>query len=195
MKSFFAAFFLCLAVGIAPSRGLAQVAPAAKVGGLPINVGFGISNYDLDYGQDRRMSGVVGRAGISLFHGMGVDVSARSIFMFTPDSLTRMEQNTFLAGVYYEAPLRYHFRPFARFAGGLGTIEFPSDNPYYTRDSRSVLAPSGGIEVPVYNNKVFVRAEYEYQFWRQYQGPHDLNPNGITVGVSYYLRGPHRRDR
>jgi hypothetical protein len=30
-----------------------------------------------------------------------------------------------------------------------------------------------------------VRGDYEYQYWRHIFGPHDLNPNGVTIGVSY----------
>jgi opacity protein-like surface antigen len=170
----------------------AQVAPAATVGGFPIGVGVGISRYDLDYGPGRYMEGAVVRASVGLFHGLGVDVNARSIFMNTPASLTRMQQNTFLAGAFYEAHPIFHVQPFVRFAGGLGTIEFPSRNPAYTRDSYTVYAPSGGVEVPV-SRKVSIRAEYEYQFWKDFQSNNDLTPQGWTLGVTYYVRGRHIR--
>lgn len=171
---------------------IAQVAPAAKVGGLPIGISVGVSDYDLDYGPGRRMQGLVARAGIGLFHGLGVDVNARTLFMNTPPQLTRMQQTTYLAGVFYEAPGFWRLRPFARAGAGLGVIEFPSANPLYTRDSYTVYAPSAGAEYPI-TPKVFVRAEYEYQFWRQYQGPKYLNPQGYTIGVTYYMRPRHLR--
>jgi hypothetical protein len=176
----------------------AQVAPAAREGGRPIGFSVGVSDYDVDYGPGRRMQGLVARGGIELFHGIGVDGSARTIFMNTPPQLTRMQQNTFLGGVFYEVPYIWRIRPFARFAGGVGTIEFPSRNPDYTRDTYSVFVPQGGIEYPI-TRRVFARAEYEYQFWSDYHGPHYLNPNGWTVGVSYYLRDrrmpQHRMNR
>jgi opacity protein-like surface antigen len=171
---------------------VAQVAPAARVGGRAIGIGAGFSDYDLDYGPGRRMQGLVARASIGIFHGLGIDVNARTIFMDTPPQLTRMQQNTFLAGAFYEAPPIWRVRPFARFAGGLGTIEFPSGNPLYTRDSYTVYAPSAGVEYPIVD-KVYVRAEYEYQFWKEYHGGHYLNPKGVTLGVTYYLRGMHVR--
>ncbi len=37
-----------------------------------------------------------------------------------------------------------------------------------------------------------VRAEYDYQFWHAIFGPHDLNPNGITVGVVYDFGRPSK---
>lgn len=170
----------------------AQVAPSARVGGLPIAVGVGISDYNLDYGPGRRMQGAVVRAGWNLFHGIGIDGNARTIFMNTPTQLTRMQQTTFLGGVYYEAPPIFRIHPFVRMGAGVGLIEFPSRNPLYTRDTFTVLAPSGGIEYPI-TRKVFARAEYEYQFWRDYLGPNSLTPQGGTIGVTYYFSGMHVR--
>jgi len=170
----------------------AQVAPAAKVDGLPIVLSIGMSDYNLDYGPGRRMQGPVIRAGSEIFHGIGVDLSARALFMNTPLQLTRMQQNTFTGGVYYDAPAVFRIRPFVRFGAGVGNIEFPSRNPDYTRDDYTVLAPSGGIEYPIVD-KVFFRAEYEYQDWRDFQGRGSLNPQGGTIGVSYYVHGRHLR--
>jgi opacity protein-like surface antigen len=183
---------LCLSSSIQ-----AQVAPAATVGGRPIGLTVAFSDYSIDYGPDRRMQGVMVRGGVGVFRGLGVDVSARTIFMNTPPRLTRMQQNTFLAGAFYETSGRWRVRPFARFAGGIGTIEFPSRNPFYTRDTFTVYGASGGIEYPIIP-KLYLRGEYEYQFWLKYQGPNQLNPQGGTLGVTYYLRGksprPHSVD-
>jgi len=192
LKLLSAAAALCASLGFASLTATAQVAPAAIVGGLPIGIGVGFSRYQLDYGSGRFMEGPVVRASVGLFHGAGIDISARSIFIDTPPQLTRMQQNTFLVGAFYEAPPIFHVQPFVRFAGGLGTDEFPSRDIHYTRDSFTVYAPSGGVEIPV-SRKVSIRAEYEYQFWRQYQGPNDLTPQGATLGVTYYLRGRHLR--
>jgi hypothetical protein len=193
MKTLMAAVAVA-ALGCATGRLSAQVAPAARAGGPPIAIGFGMSGYYLDYGPDRWMEGPVVRASVGIFHGFGVDVNARSIFMNTPAPLTRMQQNTFLAGAYFDGIHFGRVRPFARAAGGLGTIEFPSRNPAYTRDSYTVYAPSGGFEYQL-SRKVALRAEYEYQFWKDFHGPRYLNPQGVTLGVTYYLRPRHTRER
>jgi hypothetical protein len=164
----------------------AQVAPAAKVGGIPITFGIGGADYNLDYGPGRRMQGPVVWAAVGVFHGLGVDASARTIFMNTPSQLTRMQQSTFLGGVYYEKPHFWIIRPFVRAAEGLGVIEFPSRNPAYTRDSYTVWAPSGGLDFQV-SQHVAIRGQYEYQFWKDYHGTHYLTPQGVTLGVSYSL--------
>jgi opacity protein-like surface antigen len=176
----------------APHTASAQVEPAARVGGLPVYFGVGISRYNLDYGPGRYMEGVVGWAGINLFHGLGVDGSARSIFMNTPLSLTRMEQNTFLGGVHYNFRHIGPARPFARMGAGLGSIEFPSNNPLYTRDTYTVLAPSFGADFRVVDH-VYIRGEYEYQIWEQFHGNHSLNPQGWTIGAIYSFRNRNPR--
>lgn len=170
----------------------AQVAPTAKVSGLPITLSVGISDYNLDYGPGRRMQGVVLRGGYEFFRGIGLDGDVRTIFMNTPPQLTRMQQTTYLGGVYYETSPRWKIRPFARFGAGIGLIEFPSRNPLYTRDTYSVYAPSGGVEIPVMD-KLAIRGEYEYQFWKDFHGPRDLTPQGYTIGVSYSIGGRHLR--
>ena len=192
MQKFFAAAAFSFLFGIGSHHAFAQVTPAAKVSGLPISISVGVSDYDLDYGPSRRMQGLVIRGGYEFFHGVGIDVDARTIFMNTPSPLTRMQQNTFLGGVYYEVPHPWRVRPFVRWGGGLGTIEFPSKNPLYTRDSYTVYAPSGGVEIPVVH-RVAIRGEYEYQFWHQYHGPNDLTPQGYTIGVTYSLSDRHIR--
>jgi len=170
----------------------AQVAPAARVGGAPIAISVGFSDYNLDWGPGRRMQGLVLRGGWSIFHGAGIDINARTIFMNTPAPLTRMQQTTYLIGAYYVVPRPWPVRPFVRYGGGIGVIEFPSRNPFYTRDSFIVYAPSGGVEIPVMN-KLSIRGEYEYQFWHHTHYSHDLTPAGYTVGVTYYVGGIHRR--
>lgn len=175
-----------------PHRAAAQVEPQARVGGLPIYAGIGISRYNLDYGPGRYMEGVTGWVGVNLFHGLGVDGSARSIFMNTPPQLTRMQQNTFLGGIHWYTPHIGIAHPYVRMAGGIGSIEFPSNNPLYTRDTYSVVAPSGGADFRVAEH-VYIRAEYEYQFWKEFQSPQDLTPQGWTVGAIYSFRGRNPR--
>lgn len=192
LTALLAAGVMVFSAGNRPAQ--AQVAPAARIGGLPITFGVGMSDYSLDYGPGRRMQGPVGWASVNLFHGLGVDGSARTLFMNTPSQLTRMQQTTFLGGINYEGPRFWIVRPFVRAAAGIGIIEFPSRNPSYTRDSYSVGAPSGGLDFQV-TDHIAIRGEYEYEFWRDYQGPNYLNPQGVTLGVSYSLRRRARSHR
>ena len=170
---------------------IAQVAPAAKISGLPLGVGVGFTDYDLDYGQSRRMLGVSAWADYNLWHGLGIEAEGTSIFADKPDTLTRMKQQTIKGGVVYKYHPIFRIRPEAKYLVGLGSIDFPSRNPLYTHDTYTVTAAGGGVEYPLWRN-IFAHADYEYQWWYKFQGPRELNPNGFTIGATYYLRGIHR---
>ena len=169
----------------------AQVAPAVKYGGIPLGVGGGLSDYSLDYGHGRRMIGASVWVDYNLWHGVGVEGEGTSIFAAKPDSLTRMRQDTGKVGVIYKAHSEFGIRPYAKFLYGLASMDFPSHNPLYTHDTWSMYSVGGGGEYRVWN-AVYVRADYEYQFWDNVFGKHTLNPNGFTIGGTYYLRGVHR---
>ena len=114
-----------------------------------------------------------------------------TISLDKPDDLTRMKQNTIKGGLIYKYHNIYHVRPYVKALGGLGSMDFPSRNPLYTHDTFTMFAVGGGAEYRVWKT-VYVRGDYEYQYWRDFFGPHTLNPNGFTIGASYYLRGIHR---
>lgn len=171
--------------------GLAQVAPAVKIGGLPLGIGGGLSDFNLDYGPGRRMLGASAWIDYSLFHGLGVTAQGTTIYADKPDSLTRMRQDTIQGGVVYKYRTFHRFRPFVKGMAGIGSIDFPSGNPFYTHDTYLIYSVEGGGEYRLWNN-LFAHGDYEYQFWPEYQGPHTLNPNGFTFGATYYLRGVHR---
>ncbi len=169
----------------------AQVAPAAKISGIPLGVGVGISDYGLDYGQGRRMIGISAWADYTVWHGLGIAAEGTSIFAAKPSSLTRMKQDTIKGGLIYKPHEIYHLHPYVKGLVGLGSIDFPSHNPLYTHDTYSMFAAGGGLEYRVWNT-IYVRGDYEYQFWSNFHGKHTLEPSGVTIGATYYLRGIHR---
>ena len=168
----------------------AQVTYAAKEGKLPLTVGVGLSDYSLDWGGSRRMMGITAWVDYrfhlpGLLNGLGVEAEGRDLNFDRPSDLTRLRQDVGLGGVNYQWRHRDRIRPYGKFLVGFGSIDFPDRrNPYYTHDTRTVLASGGGVDFRVWRN-VAVRADYEYQFWRQLFGPNDLNPNGVTVGAVY----------
>jgi hypothetical protein len=172
--------------------GFAQVAPAVKIGGLPLGVGVGLNDYSIDYGPGRRMLGVSAWADYYIFHGLGLEVEGMSIFADRPSEVTpQMKQDSIKGGVIYKAHPVWRIHPYAKFLGGVGEIYFPSRNPFYTQDSFTTYGAGGGGEYKIWRT-LFVRADYEYQFYKDYFGKGTLNPNGVTVGATYYLRGIHR---
>ena len=172
--------------------GFAQVAPAVKIGGLPLGVGVGINDYNVDYGPGRRELGISAWGDYNLFHGLGLEVEGISIFGDRPKEISpQLKLNSIKAGVIYKAHPFFGIHPYAKFLGGVGEIYFPSRNPFYTQDAFTTYGVGGGGEYKIWRT-LFVRADYEYQYYLQYLGKNSLNPNGVTVGATYYLRGIHR---
>jgi opacity protein-like surface antigen len=171
----------------------AQVAPAAQIRGLPLSVGFGVSDYGIDYGQGRRMLGLNATADYDIFHGLGIEAEGTDIFIDKPDSLAREKQESIKGGIIYKYHPVFHLKPYAKGLIGLGRSDFSTHNPLYYQDTFTVVAVGGGAEYRVWKS-LYIRADYEYQWWKDYLGPRSLNPNGVTVGAEYYLRGLYRHN-
>jgi hypothetical protein len=186
---------------------LAQVAPAVKVGGLPLGVGGGFSDYDTDYYRpdlpfwSGRMTGASAWADYNIFHGLGVEAEGTYLFgnkptPFLPPSEIRgsLSEKTIQGGLIYKYHPVFKLRPFAKILGGEGKVDFPSTNPFYTSENSGLISAGGGIEYRLWRT-VFVRGEYEYQWWKDFRSnSQSLNPSGFTIGATYYLRGVHRHN-
>jgi Outer membrane protein beta-barrel domain len=168
-----------------------QVAPAVNISGLPLGIGGGFSDYSVDYGPGQRMIGASAWADYNLFRGLGIEAEGTSILGDKPAVLQRMRQDTIKGGAIYKMHPFYRIRPYAKALLGLGSIDFPSGNPLYTHDTYTMYAFGGGGEYKMWKT-LYARGDYEYEVWPNYHGSHSLNPNGFTIGATYYLRGIHR---
>jgi hypothetical protein len=192
---------------------LGQAVPAAEAGGLPLVAGAGVSGFNIDWGQDafgrtRYMEGVTvwvdwhltRLPGPSALRGLGVEVEGRDIDFGLPASLsnaelhdagTNMRQDTGLGGVTYTVRRFRSVRPYGKFLAGLGSIDFPplpASPPSYRHDNRTIAAFGGGADFHACRH-VWIRADWEYQFWRGLFGsPHALTPTGVTIGAVYDFR-------
>jgi hypothetical protein len=187
----------------------AQVAPAAKIGGLPLGVGVGFVDYDTDYYYPYipywtgRMEGVSAWANYSVWRGFGVAVEGTEILGGSPtpkDPLNssatfyggNLKEATAQAGVIYRYHQVFKVRPFVQALGGFGKVNFPDLNPLYVSESTPIYSFGGGLEYHIWNN-FWVRGQYEYQIWDGYRSGSPFHPQGATGGVTYYLRGVHKR--
>jgi len=175
-----------------------QTAPDAYQGRtLPISLGAGVSSINVDWGRNQRMIG--GTLWINYFppvphllNGLALDVEGRDINYDRPSVLpNNFRQDTAAGGpIYYWR----HFRDFQVYGKGLigfGSFDFRYySTPYYTHETRTIFAPGGGIMVHGYKH-VWVRADYEYQFWPDLFG-RTADPQGFTLGAVYDFRGIHR---
>jgi len=169
-----------------------QVSPAANQGGIPIVVGAGFSDYSIDWGPGQRMEGI--SAWVDWFpsrlpaaiSGLGLEAEGRDIDFGRPAGIPRMRQDTGLGGVIYSWNHYRNFRPYLKYLAGVGSIDFPPIGAY-SHDTFSAYSPGGGIEYRA-GKHIWIRGDYEYQYWQHVFGPHDLTPAGFTVGASYDFR-------
>jgi hypothetical protein len=172
---------------------VSQVAPGGSEGGLPLVVGAGFSDYYTEMFQ-KRMEGPTVWAdwnfnlGPRFLQGFGVEAEVRVLDFGQPQG-QKLRQATLGGGPIYTWRHYRKFQPYCKFLADYGSMDhiqikgFPS---LYTADKWLIWATGGGIEYRAWRN-VWVRADYEYQFWRvKFFNPTSfLDPQGFTVGASY----------
>jgi opacity protein-like surface antigen len=177
-----------------------QVAPSAKEAGLPIAVGGGFSDFDVDWGHGRMGGGTAWidwhpNTAPSFLHGFALEVEARDISLGGNSTQPRNYRlDTVGGGITYTWPHFQKFHPYCKLLIGLGGIDWNNPDPQFTHETRTVYASGGGFDYRVFRH-VWARADYEYQGWPQIDllapGTHWLNPQGFTVGVLYDFRNVH----
>ena len=165
-----------------------QGASSATAGGLPLTVGVGYSNYATDW--KGRLAGPTLWAdwnfyhGPSLLRGFGIEVEGRDLNYDRTGSDPKLRLDTAGGGAIYTWRHYRNFHPYVKFLVEYGSVDFSVSDPTYTHDSRTVYAPGGGLDYRVYRN-VWVRGNYEYQFWPNFFNHHTMNPAGFDIGVAY----------
>jgi len=171
----------------------AQVVPAAEKHGLPLVVGVGFSDFRSDWNGrlwDGRLAGGTVWAdwnfygAPSFLHGLGIEAEARDLNYARTGNVPNMRQDTAQIGAIYTWRHYQRVHPYDKYLAGLGSIDFQHTDPHYSHDTRTVYTPGGGVEYRAWRN-VWVRGDYEYQFWTDFFRHHTMNPNGVTLGVSY----------
>jgi opacity protein-like surface antigen len=194
LKMFPAALLACASV-----PAFSQVVPAAgptAVASPPLSVGFAYSNFNSDYNSSLGSGGRLNGATIwadwnfynapPLWDGFGIEVEGRELNHGRSGDDPKPRQETIAGGAIYTTHFYRRFHPYAKFLVGLGGTYFGADpsQPNYTHDTRTVFAPGVGADTRFYKS-LWLRVNYEIQFWPDFARGHTLNPNGIDIGVSY----------
>lgn len=181
---------LSLLIVGAASRAGAQVTYSAREGKLPFSVGFGVADFSDDWGTNNpRQVGLTIWADWRIPHlpskidGLGIEFEGRDVNYATPSYIAGHRMTTGLAGPMFEFRRQSRVRPFVKYLMGIGNIDFPNGTNYQ-QDTRAIFAPAGGVDVRLLG-RLSARGEYEYQMWHAIFGPHDLTPQGFTIGVLY----------
>jgi len=172
-----------------------QVSPSATQGGIPFKVGAAFSNYYTDWsGYESGPTVWVDWTlshGPRILNGLGIEAEGRDLNYNRTGSQPKLREDTGEGGPVYHWGHFDRFEPYGKFLLGYGHISFNDiRDPHYTHDSRAVLAPGGGAEYRIVRN-IWVRGDYEYQFWPDFFHHHSMDPQGFTIGASYDLSRMH----
>lgn len=176
---------------------LAQTAPAATESRPSLAIGAGLSGYDPDFGHGRMYGGALwidytpNRAP-SLLRGIGIEAEARDLnYDRSPSQPSNLREDVIGGGVIYSWRHFRNIRPYGKFLMGYGNTDYGSNITHARyHDSRTVTSVGGGVEYRAFRS-VWVRADYEYQWWPNFFKATTpaglLNPQGFTVGASYHF--------
>ena len=191
MRQRYFRFLLVLFIVSAPFPAFSQTSPAVQgIRNLPFRVGAGYSNYGSDW------SGRLGGPDVWIdmdlpklpsWAGLQLEAEGRDLNYNRTGRDPKLRQYTFAGGVNYAWRYDPAFHPYVKFLAGVGNTSFSvlSPNfPNYTHDSRTFYAPGGGVEVRA-AGRLWIRGNYEYQFWPDFFRHHTLTPHGFTVGMFY----------
>ena len=196
---------LATLAALAPLPAPAQVLPAAQEKALPLTLGGGVSNYDVDWGHGR-MWGVTAWAdwailfGPAFLHGLSIETEGRYIDWGESADQPRLKIASAGGGAIYAWRPHSSIHPYGKFLmslGGLSGFRFPTSPGKlpYTHDTRTDYAAGGGLQMRA-TRHLWVRADYEYQFWNKlFAGQKTWDPQGFTLGAEYNLRDVYRRHR
>jgi opacity protein-like surface antigen len=193
----FAGLFLVLAF-----PAFSQVVPSASgSSGPPLSVGAGLSVYNTDW-SDRYMEGGAVwvdwsfTGGPAFLHGFGLEAEARDISLGRGGASSGVPANFRLdtagGGLMYTWHHFHNLKPYAKFLVDYGGIDWDNPVPTYKHETRSVMAPGGGVEYQIFRS-ISLRGDYEYQFWPDIDlsrpnSTHVLDPQGFTIGAMYNFR-------
>ena len=171
------------------------VSPARRQNGvLPLRVGAGYSNYASDWHQNGLRGGRLGGPAVWVdldipklppsWSGFQLEVEGRDLNYNRTGQDPTLRQYTVAGGVNYAWRYDPAFHPYVKFLVGVGNETFRGDLPYYSKDSRTFYAPAGGLEVRAHG-RLWIRGNYEYQFWPNFFQHRAQTPHGFTVGLFY----------
>ena len=169
---------------LTPLMASAQVAPAESGGGsnLSVALGAGFSGFDTDYAPDH-MYGIAAYADVDYGRWIGIEVEGRTIQW---NQFYNLREDTIAAGGRVRLGHYGRFIPYAKFLGGVGSIDFPGFTfhlPSYTHDTFAFYDAGGGLDYKL-TQHIYLRGDYEYEWWPRWPR-HGLTPHGFTIGANY----------
>jgi hypothetical protein len=166
---------------------------------LPLTIGFGPSGFEPDWYHGRMYGGTVWVDWYptqfpAKLSGLGLEIEARDISLDKHldeaqadpqhSGQANTKEDTLGAGAIYNFRVTRNFHPYLKAIFSQGSIDFISNSPTYSHDTRLVSAGGVGFQYRIFR-PIWARVDYEYQFWTGRLLGDYLTPSGYTVGISY----------
>lgn len=173
------AFLLSSVVVLGASRVTAQAVPTATGPASTLQVGAGLSDYHIDYGQ-RWLGGPFVWVNYNPLLHLGIEGEARFL-RYNQD--LGVHGSTYLAGprfILHRGPTE----PYLKVLAGAGRLAFPYA---YAHGNYFVVAGGGGVDVRL-GSRIKVRViDVTYQQWPQFSFG-TMSSYGASAGISLTLR-------
>lgn len=170
----------------------AQAAPSVKGSGMSLTAGGVFSVFNTDANTHPIEYGIGAYVDYNFFSYLGIEVEGRTVQFNQQDNI---RQDTISGGLRYIYN-RGKFAPYAKVLAGLGSADFPQGTygnaPLRQHDTFTTVTVGGGLDYKI-TSHVYLRGDYEYQFWQDYgrglnqTGFGTLNPMGFSIGASYKI--------
>ena len=176
---------------------VAQSSPSATKGGWPLAVGGGVSVMNPDYGHGSMVGITVWGNYVPQWvpkrlYGIGLDAEARDLNYHRSNSQANLQEESIGGGLIYFWMHYQSFHPFIKTLVEFGNLDYQLPSGKRSNNTRTLDVFGGGAEYHVHGN-IWVRGDYEYQYWPGVfyvtKPPLSAQPQGITVGVLYHLSG------
>ena len=186
---------LLLLVAAGVRNATAQTVYDATEGSLPLRVGAGISDYYTEIYPNHFKGPTVWadwtfRRVPKIMQGIGIEGEGRELTWGQPKG-SSWSFVTFGGGPIYSRTYHRVLRPYAKILVNYSEqrhIQGAQFAASYQADKWLTFAPGGGVDVHAWRH-IWVRADYEYQFWKvMWTNDHFLNPQGVTLGLAYDFR-------
>jgi opacity protein-like surface antigen len=184
-----------------------QVAPSAyDRGQSPLSIGAGFSRINTDLGHGGLYGGKLWidyslRGLPPILHGLGVMMEAEDLDLNPGPRQSVLREDVALGGVSYTFTRFRNLHPYAKFASGLGNIDYKIGNNKTYHQSRTVTGMGAGLQYRAFRS-VWVKCDYEYEYFPDFflgtpQNPSSgsINPQGFTVGAMYSFKGRRSQER
>lgn len=169
--------------------GVAQITYSARQSSNRIEFGGGLDYWATDY-SGRWKTGPAAWAETELWRGFGIVAEGHSLI--AGGNLPNYKYIVGEGGADYTVHQWRKALPYVKAEAGFAGLDFPRSANYRSHDTRTTWALGGGLEYRT-SNHLWTRIDYTYDFFPGFLSfvtfkEHTLNPNGISLGMSYHIR-------